>query len=351
MRGDRLVALLMLLQARRRMTARALAAELEVSERTIYRDMDALSAAGVPVVAERGPQGGCALLDGYRTDLTGMTEGEIQALFLAGGAGPLADLGWQDAGKAARLKLAAALPAARRAGLEQMRLRLHLDTTGWDEPDEPVPCLPAVQEALLHDRRLGFAYRRSDGRAVKRHVEPYGLVAKGTVWYLVAGLVQQAPAYGVARVQAARKAIHVYRVSRMAGARVTDETFTRPEQIDLPAYWTAWCADFAAQLPHYPITLRCAPGALPLLPRVVGEGVRRQIEAAGPPDASGRITLALTFPSFEVACGQILALGADVEVVDPPDLRAALRDLAARVLALYRDAPEAGRRDSSLRSE
>src|SRR5690349_22984212 len=278
MRGDRLVALLMLLQARRRMTARALAAELEVSERTIYRDMDALSAAGVPVVAERGPQGGCALLDGYRTDLTGMTEGEIQALFLAGGAGPLADLGWQDAGKAARLKLAAALPAARRAGLEQMRLRLHLDTAGWAEAEEPVPCLPAIQEALLHDRRLRFAYSRGDGRAVKRHVEPYGLVAKGTVWYLVGGLVQQAPVYGVARVQAARKPIHVYRVSRMGDARVTDETFTRPEHFDLPAYWTTWCAGFAAQLPRYPVTLRCAAGAIPLLPRVLGEGVRRQIE-------------------------------------------------------------------------
>jgi len=335
MRGDRLVALLMLLQARRRMTARALAEELEVSERTIYRDMDALSAAGVPVIAERGPQGGCALLDGYRTDLTGMTEGEIQALFLAGGAGPLADLGWQDAGKAARLKLAAALPAARRAGLEHMRLRLHLDAADWAGPEEPVPCLPVIQDALLRDRRLRFAYRRSDGRAVKRHVEPYGLVAKGTVWYLVGGLVQQAPAYGVTRVQAARKAIHVYRVSRMDAARVTDETFTRPQHFDLPAYWTAWCADFAAQLPSYAVTVRCAPGALPLLPRVLGEGVRRQIEAAGPPDATGRITLALTFPSFDVACGQVLALGPDVEIVDPPELRAALCDLAARVLSIY----------------
>jgi predicted DNA-binding transcriptional regulator YafY len=182
MRADRLLAILMLLQSKGRMTARALAEELEVSERTVYRDMDALGMAGVPVMAERGPGGGCALLDGYRTNLTGLTEGEVRALLMSRVTGPLAELGMHDAGEAALRKLSAALPAPHRHTLEQMRARIHVDPAGWAHLEEPVPYLALAQEAVWQDRRLRCIYRREDGSRVRRCLDPYGLEANGHIW-------------------------------------------------------------------------------------------------------------------------------------------------------------------------
>ncbi len=207
MRADRLLSILLLLQTRGRITAGRLAEMLEVSERTIYRDLDALSAAGIPVYAERGPGGGCALTDGYRTNLTGLTETEIRTLFVPGVHGPLADLGLGRVLEDALLKLMAALPSVHRHDAQRVRQRLLLDAAGWFRGEEPVPYLHTVQEAIWQDRALMLTYRRPDGVNTERLVDPYGLVAKASIWYLVA-------------LDRAAAEMRVFRVSRITEAAV-----------------------------------------------------------------------------------------------------------------------------------
>src|SRR3954447_10877315 len=259
MRADRLVAMLMLLQARGRMTARDLAEELEVSERTVYRDVDALSIAGVPIYAERGPGGGCALLDGYRTNLTGLNEAEVRALFLQNAPAPLSDLGLGKAVNAAMLKLSAALPAAHRQDVELMRQRIHLDSAEWFRHEEPVPYLPMIQEAVWQECRVDMVYRRADGQQSRQYVEPYGLVAKASIWYFVGSSAAQSHVYGVSRVKTARKQLRTYRVSRVLSAELTQEHFERPSGFDLPSYWAEWSREFEKSLPSYPVNVRVSP--------------------------------------------------------------------------------------------
>lgn len=320
MRADRLLSLLMLLQTRGRMTAQSLAQQLEVSERTVYRDLDALSAAGVPVYAHRGPGGGCALLDSYRTNLTGLTEEEVRALFMLSIPSPLADLGVSQELKAALLKLSASLPATQRRDAEHVRQRFHLDASGWFQPEEPVPHLPTIQAAVWGDRQLWMRYRRGDGAERERIVAPYGLVAKASVWYLVAAVEEQ---------------VRIYRVSRVQEAALVEESFERPDDFDLATFWTAWCAEFESSRPRYPVTLRVAPEFVPVLPQILGEGVRAQIHAAGPADDEGWITLSLTFETLGIARSRVLGFGTMVEVLEPHELRASVLDLARRIVAFY----------------
>ncbi len=321
MRADRLLSLLLLLQTRGRLPARELAGLLEVSERTIYRDLDALSAAGIPVYAERGPGGGCALVDSYRTSLTGLTEAEASALFAMSIPGPLADLGMGKALQGAWLKLGATLSAGQRRDAEHVRQRIHLDAAGWFQPEEPVPHLRVIQEAVWQDRRLRLAYRRADGARRERLVDPYGLVAKASIWYLVAG---------------AGGEIRVYRVSRVLAATLTDEPFERPPGFDLAAYWAAWSAEFEASRPKYAATLRVSPEAIPILPLMLGEGVHALLARAGSPDGEGWIRLSLTFDSLEGARSLALGLGTMVEALAPAELRASVAEWAERTAAFYR---------------
>lgn len=200
MRADRLLSILLLLQTQRRLTARELAERLEVSERTIYRDMDALSGAGVPVLAQRGNKGGWMLLDSYQTNLTGLNDTEIQALFLAQPARLLADLGLRQAHDAALIKLLAALPSIQRRDAEYIRQRIHVDVPGWHPSKEESAAFPAIQEAVLSDRQLKLVYQRGDSAVVERLVDPLGLVAKGRVWYLIAGVEGELRTYRVSRV-------------------------------------------------------------------------------------------------------------------------------------------------------
>lgn len=317
MRADRLLSILLLLQVHRRLTAGELARRLEVSERTIYRDMDALSAAGVPVYAERGAGGGCCLADAYRTDLTGLSDGEVRALFLAGPGRLLADLGLRGAAETALVKLLAALPAPARRDAEYARQRIHVDAGGWNRPEEAVPTLPALQAAVWRERRLRFTYRRADGGAVERLADPLGLVAKGGVWYLVAAIEGE---------------VRTYRVSRVLDAQPTDQPFVRPAGFDLAAHWERAAADFQAGLPRYAATLRADPA---ILPRLHHAGRFARIERVGPPEADGWYTVAIRFETEEEAGEYALGFGPRLAVIEPPALRERVVHLAREVVARY----------------
>ena len=316
MRADRLLMILLLLQAKGRMTARELAGRLEVTERTVYRDMEALSAAGVPVVSERGRGGGWALLEGYRTRLTGLTGSEAQTLFLGQPEHLLADLGMRNAAEGALLKLLAALPEPVQDAAASMRDRIHIDAAGWQRQHEDVDALPAIQDALWQGRRLRFLYSRGRDEPVERIADPLGLVAKGSVWYLVAG-VDEEP--------------RTYRVSRIAAAEVLDAPAFRPPDFDLAAYWAQSTADFVANLPHYIVTLRAKADALDILRywrfvRVLGEAE---------PDADGWIEARVDFDVEEQAMVYLLGLGPRVAVVDPPGLRDRIVAEAHALIAFY----------------
>lgn len=322
MRADRLLSLLMLLQTRGRMTAADLAAELEASQRTVYRDLDALSAAGIPVYAERGPGGGCALLDSYRTTLTGLTPLETRALFMLSVPAPLAELGVSQELRAALLKLSAAVPADRRPAEASARTRIHLDSIWWFQEKEPVPHLATVQEALWADRllQLTLVYRAIHEVELQRVGAPYGLVAKTSVWYLVW--------HDGDRVRADP-------VSTIADARVLDKAFERPADFDLVAFWQEWCHQVEADRPSYPVVARVAPDFAPFLARHFGRGVREAIAAAGPPDQEGWITVTLPYENVYEARGQLLSFGRGVEVLQPEALRRTVLDFARQTVALY----------------
>jgi predicted DNA-binding transcriptional regulator YafY len=316
MRADRLLSILLLLQVHRRITAGELAKRLEVSERTIHRDMDALSTAGIPVTAERGAGGGWALLEDYRTDLTGLTEAEVQTLFLTQPSRLLADLGLRQASEAALIKLLAALPSMQRRDAEFIRQRIHVDAPGWRSFEEAVPFLPTLQEAIWQERKLQLTYQRSDDTTVERLVDPLGLVAKGSVWYLVVAIEGE---------------FRTYRVSRIRDACLTAQPCTRPAGFDLPAYWEQSSAQFKANLPRYPAIVRAAPDLVPK----IRSWRYAQIEHAEPPDAEGWIQLSVRFEIIEEACEYVLSCGPQVEVVEPPELREKVIGLARGVLAMY----------------
>ena len=316
MRADRLLSILLLLQVNRRMTAGELSERLEVSARTIHRDMEALSAAVVPVFAERGVGGGWSLLDGYETSLTGLNKAEIEALFLNKPSRLLADLGMHQVFEAALIKLLAALPSMSRRDAEYVRQRIHVDDSDWRPYEEDVSFLPRLQEAVWQERKLCLSYGRSDGQTVERLVDPLGLVAKGRTWYLVAAVEGE---------------IRTYRVSRVKDARVTDQPCTRPESFDLAAYWEESCAQFKAGLPRYPARVRVAPDILPRVRRLR----YARVEEASLPDAEGWITLSVQFETEEEACGYVLSFGPQIEVLEPPALRQKVINLAEDIIALY----------------
>jgi predicted DNA-binding transcriptional regulator YafY len=302
MRADRLLSILLLLQVHRRLTARDLASRLEVSERTIHRDMEALSTAGIPVTAERGASGGWALVDNYRTDLTGLTDSEIQALFLNAPSLLLADLGLRQASEAALLKLLAALPSIHRRDAEFIRQRILVDVPGWQRIEEAIPTLPDLQDAIWHDRKVQMTYQRSDG-PTERLVEPLGLVAKGSVWYLVA---------------LADGEFRTYRVSRILNVTITNEIITRPADFDLNDYWQRSSAEFRANLPRYRVDLRATEEALN---RLHGWFRFVRVVEQTPPDAEGWCNMVVDFEVEEQAIVVLRGLGDEVKVVKPEGLR------------------------------
>jgi predicted DNA-binding transcriptional regulator YafY len=320
-RARRLLSLLLLLQNRGRGTAAELADELGVSLRTIYRDLEALGAAGIPIATERGPGGGCRLLHGYRTQLTGLDAGEAEALFLSGLPGPAAELGLGGLLARAQQKLLAALPARLREAAALADQRFHLDTRGWFHATPEHPALETLAGAVWSDRRVSFSYERVDETRVTREVDALALGHKGGLWYLVGRVAPD---------------VRVYRVSRMSGVTVRPERFARDPGFDLRDFWNDWAVRFEAGLPGTPVTVRVAPGATHWVERL-GEPVRR---AAGFPepsvDADGWQRRTLVFEKLEYAESALLGMGAAVEVVAPDELRIRVRERAAEIAALYR---------------
>lgn len=334
MRGDRLLSILLQLQAGGRLTARELADRLEVSERTIHRDVEALSGAGVPVYAERGRGGGIALLDDYRTDLTGLTSDEARALFSFGGPQVAGQLGLGSDLEAALRKLLAALPAAQRAGAQRARERLLVDASPWVRSSDGLPQLGPLQDAVWGDRRLRIRYRRGEGTPVERVVEPLGLVAKAGTWYLLAETSRAGHTGHAGRAARAEGQTRVYRVSRIEEVAETGETFTRPPGFDLAEAWAAAQAGFEARAPGYPTIVRVAPDHVALVLRVAGG---RLLEPATrlPPGRDGRPRFELLFPALGAARAVLLSCGPAVEVLAPDELRAELAAMARAVLLLY----------------
>jgi predicted DNA-binding transcriptional regulator YafY len=302
MRATRLVSLLLLLQLRGQLTAAQLADHFEVSVRTIHRDVEALSDAGVPVEAVRGPAGGYRLAGGYRTKLTGLTADEAEALFVA--PAPAAELGLGGVLTNARLKVLSALPAELQERASRAERYFHLDTRGWFRAEDTVPHLPTIAAATWQGRRLNARYR--EGRkVVQRTLDPLGLVLKGGAWYLVAH----------------RSAgMRVYRVSRFASVRVRDDGFERPEGFDLATYWEEWSRSFEASLPRVEVRLRAS------------ELVRRFL----PSDLRGEYgEYVVGFQSLEDAFRELLKFGPDAEVLEPVELRDRIARAAADVAAMY----------------
>ncbi|GCF06940.1 helix-turn-helix transcriptional regulator [Dictyobacter arantiisoli] len=321
MRADRLLSLLLLLQVHRRITARELAERLEVSERTIHRDMEALSMAGIPVVAERGSCGGWSLLEAYRTNLNGLTEPEIQSLFLTRPVQLLTDLGLHKAAEEASLKLFVALPQRQRQDAEYVSQRIYIDATSWHQREEAVPALSILQQALWQERKVHFTYPRGT-TLVERLVDPLGLVAKGSVWYLVAGVEGQ---------------MRSYRVSRIQDVSLSDQSFVRPIAFDLAAFWRQSSQNFQATLPCYHVLLRAAPEAVE---RIYSASRLFRIGQVAEADEAGWITFKLRFETSHEACAAIISFGAGVEILDPLELRVQILQLAQSVVEHYWSATE-----------
>ena len=302
MRADRLLTLVLLLQARGRVTARGLADETGVSVRTVYRDLEALSAAGIPVLGEPGPGGGCRLLDGYRFPLRGLRPAEAEALLILGVPAVLRDLGLADAHPTARGPL------------------VHLDLPRWFGGPEDVPCLAKLAEALRLGRCLEIGYRDAGDRQ-PRLAAPLGLVNKAGTWYLVA------------RMPGGE--VRVFRAGRVRSARLRAEPCPRPEGFDLASFWTQWSAEFEASRPRLTVTVRASPTALAAFGEVFGQAAGPVLATAQPPDAGGWQLVRLWFEHEQAAVHRLAGFGDQVEVVDPPEVRSGLLGTARAILSRY----------------
>ncbi|MBN6036759.1 YafY family protein [Amycolatopsis sp. 195334CR] len=319
MRASRLLSVLLLLQNRGRMTADELAAELEVSVRTVYRDIEALSAAGVPVYADRGRSGGYQLVDGYRTRLTGLTEEEARSLSLAGLPAAASELGLGTVLAAAQLKLYAALPADLRDRAATVSQRFYLDVPGWHRGIESLPQLAEVAEAVWQTRRLRIDYRRWGNQQVTREIEPLGLILKGGNWYLAARCEDSDRTYRISRIE----------------ALTTLEPFTRPADFDLAAYWRDWSEQFERRMYPRTAVVRLSPLARVLVPFYLGGVGARALDTADEPDEDGWIRMELPVEQGRPAIGELLRFGPGLQVLEPASLRDELAEAIREMAAHY----------------
>ncbi len=304
------------------MTAQQLAEELQVSVRTIYRDVESLHAAGVPLYGDAGWSGGYQLIAGYRTQLTGLTTDEAESMFLAGLPGPAAELGLGAVVTAAQLKLLAALPVELRDRAGRIRERFHLDAPGWYRDPDAVPHLLAVAEAVWGEHRIRVRYRRWEApREVIRTLDPYGVVLKGGRWYLVA---------------AGEGTPRTYRVSEILELHPLAEGFARPQGFRLDEYWQSYLEQFDARRQRGQATVRLSANGLRRLPDLMGDAAARQAHAnAGAPDAEGWVTTSFPIEGVEHARGEFLRFGPDAVVLEPAELREALREAVSELCVRY----------------
>jgi predicted DNA-binding transcriptional regulator YafY len=313
MRADRLLSIMFLLQAHGKTTTFALAEKLEVSRRTILRDIDALNIAGVPVHAEAGHGGGVYLDEHYRVSLTGLNEAEVRALFVSTQAGPLHDVGLGRAAEDTLLKLFAALPSLHRREVERMQQRILLDAAAWWPQGETLPYLEIFKAAVFDDYRVQVRYERGDGQVVERILDPYSLVAKASVWYVIAQCDSE---------------LRTYRMSRFIAVEPTQERFERDPTFDLTKYWQTQVNAFIANMPSFAFTLRLNATRLRLLRLYAAGGYTIRDTNAD----RTVITVDVRLSSFEEAQMLVLGLGADAEIIEPDELRAAVLSQAQHIV-------------------
>lgn len=319
MRASRLLSILILLQLRGRLTAAGLAAEFEVSERTIYRDIDALSAAGVPVYGDRGPGGGFQLLDGYRTQLTGLSADEAEAMAMIGLPGPASELGIGAATSAAHNKLIAALPGDGGALADRMATRFHLDAVDWYRSGENLPHLPAIARAVLDQRTLSMRYDSWQG-VRDWTVDPLGVVLKAGIWYLAAR--------GGGKTR-------IFRIANIDRLAVGTTSFERPADFHLARWWHAEQARFEAELFATRATVRASPDGCKRLAAQSPRGADA-VAAADAPAPDGWRAMEMMVEDSDHGARDMLALGAEVEVVTPASFRRRIAGLAAQIAARHR---------------
>lgn len=316
MRADRLLAIMLLLQTRGKMTAQSLADKLEVSRRTILRDIDALAAAGVPVYAEGGHGGGIALDEQYRTTLAGLQDNEIRTLFVGDNTQLLSELGLGAAAESTMLKLRAVLPVSHQPSVEHMRQRILIDPVWWWRDTQSLPSWEQLQQAVYEDRCMHVMYERPNGEVIERILEPYSIVAKSSVWYLIADHAGE---------------LRTYRVVRFRQITLLDTHFQRRKEFDLPTYWHAQLQQFGELVSEYRFTLRMDADRMSFIKEIV-PGRYQQIE---PPDSDHWVTVQFQLDSIDLARMLVFGLGTDAIVVEPQELHESVLETARALLTAH----------------
>lgn len=316
-RADRLISILLLLQNHEKMTTKALAEELEVTERTIHRDMDALSGAGIPVLAERGKHGGWRLVDQYRTKLTGLKDNELKTLFLSPSFQLLSDLGFTKDWKEARQKLLASLPNAFQSQADDMWNRVHIDTDTWRQSSQELSALSTLQQAIWEERKIEMDYEKANKESSRRTVEPLGLVAKGRTWYLIAG---------------SNGNIKNFRVSRITSVELKDESLIRSPEFQLAEYWNRSKQTFVQSLPVFEVDVEVSPS---IFQRLTLTGRFSQVINTGTPKEDSWIPVKLSFDTKQEAAAYVIGFGDQIKIVHPTSLIDTVKQMAVSVLSLY----------------
>ncbi|MBD8007495.1 helix-turn-helix transcriptional regulator [Bacillus norwichensis] len=319
MRADRLMNIMILLQNRGKMTAKELATELEVSDRTILRDMDALSNAGIPIVSDRGKGGGWRLMDNFRTRLSGLNIDDIKSLFLFPSGKLLEDLGLNMQGLDTRQKLLAAIPGTFRDEAQAIWERIHIDSSTWRQSKEKVHALKTVQQAVWESKKLKIYYEQADGEQKERLIEPLGLVAKGNRWYLVASRNGE---------------LRNYRVSRIQTAQIEDETFKRPIDFNLAYYWEQSKKKFIQNLPQYDVQVEIHPA---IIPRINFTGKFVQFVQRENPNEDKWIPATLRFNDKQEAVEFILGFANKMRVISPDELPEKIISAAMSAIEFYKN--------------
>lgn len=315
MKADRLVTILLLLQAKGKVTTSRLAELLDVSKRTIHRDMEALSTSGIPIYAERGYDGGWMLSEGYRTNLTGLKVDELRALFLIYATSVVNDLGLGSEFDSAFIKLLASTPPAYQNQVRSLRERVHIDSTGWPQGIHSTADLPLLLKAVEDNGILIIDYHKKD-KSEERTVFPLGLVAKGNIWYLV---TQMGSHY------------RTFRVSNIKGVRFSGKKFRRPQSFHLQNYWVNWWENFKNSIPQYIVEIEVNNQQISKIKNIPFLRLLQTI-----PGSNEISRMQIDFETEEKAIRNVLSMGADAKVISPEKLRKKIEVETQKTLELYR---------------